>query len=161
MQTKRWAKMVAVALFLGLVVLPAVGPGTVAQAAPAGTRTVALAEGQKLALQDGSTLTVKGGVLTLVSRTGATKTFPKGSQVFQDGKGQVGIWGTGGTTVVGTASFDDPLFRTNPKGFDDPLFRTSVGTVETKGAYIDPALPRTVETKGAYIDPALPGTPPK
>lgn len=161
MKTKRWTKVVAVTLFLGLAALPAVGLGPVAHAAPAGTQTVALAEGQKLALQDGSFLTVKGGQLTLVSRTGAAKVLPKGTEVFQGSKGQVGIWGTSGTTIVGTRSFDDPLLRTKPQGFDDPLLRTSAGTVETKGAYIDPALPRTAETKGAYIDPALPKAPPK
>lgn len=143
MKTKRWAGLVAVALFVAFAVLPAVGLGPVANAAPAGTQTVALAEGQKLALQDGSYLTVKGGQLTLVSPTGAAKVLSKGTQVFQDSKGQVGIWGTSGTTIVGTRSFDDPLLRTKPQGFDDPLFKPKAGATDRTGAYIDPALPGT------------------
>ncbi len=153
MKTNRWMSVAAVSLLLAISFLPTMGFGAEEEpvqtrkiSMPAGTQIVTLAEGQRVALRDGSYLTLKMGQITQVSRTGAAKMFPRGSQVFQDGKGQVGIWGSGGTTIVGTRSFDDPLLKP---------------TTGLKGAYIDPALPRTVETKGAYIDPALPGTPPK
>lgn len=144
MKTKQLARVLAVVSLVGIVLLP-VSPARTASAPP-GTKAVSLAEGQRLALKDGGYLTMKNGQLTLVNRTGAAKVFPRGSKLTQDNRGQVGIWGTGGTTIVGIRSFDDPLFRTSP------------GATNRAGAYIDPALPRTVNRAGAYVDPVLPRT---
>jgi len=122
MKTMRWTRAVAVMLFAGVLFLSAAGFGEAASTAPAGTKAVALAEGQRLALKDGGFLTLKNGQLTLVNRAGAAKVFPGGSKLAQDSRGQVSIWGTGGTTIVGIRSFDDQALPrvTQPKPIVTP-----------------------------------------
>lgn len=144
MKTLQLARVLAVVSLVWSVLLP--GAPARAASAPPGNQAVSLAEGKRLALKDGGYLTLKNGQFTLVNRAGAAKVFPRGSKLTQDNGGQLKIWGTGGTTIVGTRSFDDPLFRTKP------------GAANRAGAYVDPALPRSVNQAGAYVDPVLPGT---
>ncbi|MHB8883248.1 MAG: hypothetical protein ACYC69_17285 [Thermodesulfovibrionales bacterium] len=107
---------------------------------------VKLNPGQKLALTDGSYLTLQGAQIAHAAADGKIKTFPQGSTIRCDHSGHVSIWGTGGTTIWGaggtaitnsdlcrqivkgsrmqdakqTQKFEDPTFR---KGFDDPLLK--------------------------------------